>query len=151
MAADCVIEAVKEFSRPSGVIVYPATPCGVSSAGTLLAAYVAAYRTDTDSPFGGVIAVNRELDVATAQEMAKLFLELIVAPSFSADAKAILTAKKNLRLLEVPGLAENGHYGGLQLKSVVGGLVVQDRDILEPDTSTWRVVSKVQPTENRQY
>ncbi|MEA3200651.1 MAG: phosphoribosylaminoimidazolecarboxamide formyltransferase / cyclohydrolase [Thermoplasmata archaeon] len=144
--ADCVIECVKEFARPSCVIVKHATPCGIASADTPLAAYEAAYATDTYSPFGGVIALNREVDEATATEMGKLFLELIVAPSFSQAALRVLTAKKNLRLLEVPGLAEHGHYGGLQIKSVVGGLVVQDRDILEPDTSTWKVVSKAQPT-----
>jgi phosphoribosylaminoimidazolecarboxamide formyltransferase/IMP cyclohydrolase len=145
--ADCVIEAVKEFSRPSCVIVKHATPCGIASAETLLAAYTAAYECDTYSPFGGVIACNRVVDKATAEAMAKLFLELIVAPGFDADALRLLTAKKNLRLLEVPGLDRKGHYGGLQIKSVVGGLVVQDRDILEPDTSKWKVVSKVQPTD----
>jgi phosphoribosylaminoimidazolecarboxamide formyltransferase/IMP cyclohydrolase len=145
--ADCVIECVKEFSRPTSVIVKHATPCGIASADSLLDAYGAAYACDTYSPFGGVIAVNRELDARTAEEMGKLFLELIVAPSFSDGAKAVLTAKKNLRLLEVPGLDQRGHFGGLQIKSVVGGLVIQDRDILEPDTSKWRVVSKVQPTE----
>lgn len=145
--ADCVIECVKEFSRPSCVIVKHATPCGIASADTLLDAYKAAYECDTYSPFGGVIGLNRDVDGRTAEEMGKLFLELIVAPSFSEDAKRALTAKKNLRLLEVPGLAEHGRYGGLQIKSVVGGLVIQDRDILEPDTSQWKVVSRVQPTE----
>jgi phosphoribosylaminoimidazolecarboxamide formyltransferase / IMP cyclohydrolase len=145
--ADCVIEAVKEFARPSCVIVKHATPCGIASADTPLDAYLAAYACDTYSPYGGVIALNREVDGATAAEMAKLFLELILAPAFSPEALAILQAKKNLRLLEVPGLDRKGHFGGLQIKSVVGGLVIQDRDILEPDTGAWKIVSRAQPTE----
>jgi phosphoribosylaminoimidazolecarboxamide formyltransferase/IMP cyclohydrolase len=144
--ADCVIECVKEFSRPSCVIVKHATPCGIASKDDLLTAYQTAYESDTYSPYGGVIGVNRRVDKATAEAMGKLFLELICAPAFDEEALAVLTGKKNLRLLQVPGLGESGHYGGLQLKSVVGGLVVQDRDILEPDVSKWRVVSKAQPT-----
>jgi len=145
--ADTAIEAVKEFARPSCVIIKHATPSGIASADSPLGAYQAAYACDTYSPFGGVIALNREVDRATAEEMGKLFLELIIAPSFGAEALAVLQAKKNLRLLEVPGLATHGHYGGLMIKSVVGGLVVQDRDILEPDVAKWKVVSRVQPTE----
>jgi phosphoribosylaminoimidazolecarboxamide formyltransferase/IMP cyclohydrolase len=145
--ADTAIECVKEFTRPSCVIIKHATPSGIASGDTPLAAYQAAYACDTYSPFGGVIALNREVDRASAEEMGKLFLELIIAPGFSAEALAALQAKKNLRLLAVPGLAGQGHYGGLQIKSVVGGLVIQDRDILEPDVAKWKVVSKVQPTE----
>ena len=145
--ADTAIEAVKEFARPSCVIVKHATPCGVASADGALEAYRGAYECDTYSPFGGVIALNRAVDQATAEEMGKLFLEVIAAPGFDEGALRVLTGKKNLRLLEVPGLDRHGKYGGLQLKSVVGGLVIQDRDIKDPDVSQWKVVSKVQPTE----
>ena len=145
--ADTAIEAVKEFDRPSCVIIKHATPSGIASGERLLDAYLAAFACDTYSPFGGVIALNRVVDAATAEEMAKLFLEVIAAPGFDEGARAVLTAKKNLRLLEVPGLEARTHFGGLQLKSVVGGLVIQDRDIKEPDVSTWKVVSKAQPTE----
>ncbi|MFA5861752.1 MAG: bifunctional phosphoribosylaminoimidazolecarboxamide formyltransferase/IMP cyclohydrolase [Candidatus Thermoplasmatota archaeon] len=144
--ADTAIEAVKEFEKPACVIIKHATPSGVACADTLLAAYTAAYECDTYSPFGGVIALNRIVDKDTAEAMAKLFLELVIAPGFDEHALPVLSAKKNLRLLKVPGLDQRGHYGGLQMKSVVGGLVIQDRDILEPDVSKWRVVSKVRPT-----
>ena len=147
--ADAAIEAVKEYARPSCVIVKHATPSGIASADAVLDAYLAAYECDTYSPFGGVIALNRAVDKPTAEAMSKLFLELIVAPAFDDDAREVLVAKKNLRLLEVPGLDTIGHYGGLQMKSVVGGLVVQDRDILQVDQSTWKVVSKKQPTEQQ--
>ena len=144
--ADTAIEAVKEFERPACVIIKHATPSGIACGDTLHAAYLGAYECDTYSPFGGVIALNREVDQATAEEMSKLFLELVCAPAFSAEALATLTQKKNLRLLQVPGLDRRQHFGGLMLKSVVGGMVIQDRDIKEPDASTWKVVSKVQPT-----
>src|SRR5207248_2830909 len=83
-----------EFARPSCVIVKHATPCGIASADTPLAAYTAAYEGDTYSPYGGVIAFNRAVDEATADAMAKLFLELIVAPGFEAAALDVLKAKK---------------------------------------------------------
>ena len=145
--ADTAIEAVKEFGRPSCVIIKHATPSGIASGDAALEAYRGAFACDTYSPFGGVIALNRVVDRATAEEMGKLFLEVIAAPGFDEGAREVLTAKKNLRLLEVPGLDRRTHFGGLQVKSVVGGLVIQDRDIKEPDVSTWRVVSRVQPTE----
>ena len=144
--ADTAIEAVKEFERPACVIIKHATPSGIACGDGPLQAYLGAYECDTYSPFGGVIALNREVDKATAEEMGKLFLELVIAPSFAQDALGVLTQKKNLRLLEVPGLDNRQHFGGLQVKSVVGGMVIQDRDIKEPDVSTWKVVSKAQPT-----
>ena len=145
--ADAAIEAVKEFERPSCVIIKHATPSGIASAETILDAYLGAYECDTYSPFGGVIALNRQVDEPTAEAMAKLFLEVIAAPSFDERAREVLRAKKSLRLLEVPGLGDTRQYGGLQFKSVVGGLVVQDRDIMQVDPATWKVVSKKQPTE----
>ncbi|HEX2022505.1 MAG TPA: bifunctional phosphoribosylaminoimidazolecarboxamide formyltransferase/IMP cyclohydrolase [Candidatus Thermoplasmatota archaeon] len=144
---DAAVEAVKEYDRASCVIVKHATPCGIASADGPLDAFARAYDCDTYSPFGGVIALNRRVDGPTAEAMGKLFLEAIAAPGFDERALAVLGAKKSLRLLEVPGLETRGRFGGLQIKSVVGGLVVQDRDILEPDVASWRVVSKAQPSE----
>lgn len=147
--ADTGIEAVKEFERPACVIIKHATPSGIACGATPLEAFTGAYECDTYSPFGGVIAFNRAVDGPAAEAMSKLFLELVIAPSFDARALEMLTAKKSLRLLEVDGLDTRGHFGGLQIKSVVGGLVIQDRDIKEPDVSTWKVVSKVQPTSDQ--
>lgn len=144
--ADTAIEAVKEFERPACVIIKHATPSGIACGDTPLEAYTHAYECDTYSPFGGVISFNREVDGPTASALGQLFLELVIAPSFSAEALAVLTQKKNLRLLEIRGLDNRASFGGLQIKSVVGGLVIQDRDIKEPDVSTWKVVTKAQPT-----
>jgi phosphoribosylaminoimidazolecarboxamide formyltransferase/IMP cyclohydrolase len=143
---DVAIELVKEFGRPSVAIVKHATPCGVACADSQLQAWRDAYACDTYSPFGGVVGLNRAVDLATAEEMGKLFLEVIAAPGYAPDALAHLEQKRNVRLLEVPGLDARGHYGGLQLRSITGGLLMQERDILEPDTGRWRVVTKVKPT-----
>jgi phosphoribosylaminoimidazolecarboxamide formyltransferase/IMP cyclohydrolase len=144
---DTAIELVKEFGRPSVAIIKHATPCGVASADGILDAWKDAYACDTYSPFGGVVGLNRPVDLPTAEELGRLFLEVVCAPGFAADALAHLEQKKNVRLLEVPGLDHKGHFGGLQLRSITGGLLVQDRDIKEPELGQWRVVSKAKPGE----
>ena len=144
--ADTGIEAVKEHARPACVIIKHATPSGIACGEDALAAFTGAYECDTYSPFGGVIAFNATVDAPAAEALGKLFLELVCAPAFTPEALALLTQKKSLRLLEVPGLDRRQQFGGLQVKSVVGGLVIQDRDIKEPDVSTWKVVSRAQPT-----
>lgn len=142
---DVAIELVKEFRKPSVGIIKHATPCGVASAGAILDAWRDAYACDTYSPFGGVVGLNRVVDLGTAEEMGKLFLEVVAAPGYAPEALEALKQKKNVRLLEVPGLDAHGHYGGLQVRSITGGLLMQDRDILEPDTGTWRVVTRAKP------
>ncbi|HEV8360250.1 MAG TPA: bifunctional phosphoribosylaminoimidazolecarboxamide formyltransferase/IMP cyclohydrolase, partial [Candidatus Thermoplasmatota archaeon] len=143
---DVAIELLKEFAKPTAAIVKHATPCGVACAPSLLQAWEEAYACDTYSPFGGVVGLNRAVDLATAEDLGKLFLEVVAAPGYAQDARAHLEQKKNIRLLEVPGLDAKGHFGGLQVRSITGGLLMEDRDILEPDISTWRVVTKVKPT-----
>jgi phosphoribosylaminoimidazolecarboxamide formyltransferase / IMP cyclohydrolase len=143
---DVAIELVKEFERPSVGIIKHATPCGIASAGTIQQAWADAYACDTYSPFGGIVGMNRECDLATAEELGKLFLEVVAAPSFAPDALAHLQQKKNVRLLQVPGLDASGHWGGLGVRSITGGLLVEERDILAPDTRQWKVVTKVKPT-----
>ncbi|MDD5503401.1 MAG: bifunctional phosphoribosylaminoimidazolecarboxamide formyltransferase/IMP cyclohydrolase [Candidatus Thermoplasmatota archaeon] len=145
--ADCAIECVKEFERPSCVIVKHATPCGIASAENVFDAYKMAYETDTYSPFGGIICVNRTLDKATALELERLFLELVIAPSFEPAAKEILEKKKNLRLLEVPGLEKKVARGSKSVRSVTGGVLVQDRDVVDVKTNGWKTVTKRAPTE----
>ncbi|MGQ0534643.1 MAG: bifunctional phosphoribosylaminoimidazolecarboxamide formyltransferase/IMP cyclohydrolase [Methanobacteriota archaeon] len=144
--ADTAIEAAKDFARPSVAIVKHATPTGIASADTVHEAYRLAFDTDTYSPFGGVVGLNRPVDLATAKEMADLFLEVVAAPGYETDALDLLSQKKNVRLLEVPGLERRGAWGGLQVRSVVGGLVIQDRDIKEPDVRLWKPVTKREPT-----
>ncbi|MFA5944140.1 MAG: bifunctional phosphoribosylaminoimidazolecarboxamide formyltransferase/IMP cyclohydrolase [Candidatus Thermoplasmatota archaeon] len=145
--ADVALEAVKEFpERPACVIVKHATPCGIAVADTLLKAYQDALACDPYSPFGGIVAVNRKLDLATAQALGDLFLEIVIAPSFAADALEHLKKKKNLRVLEVPGLDAAYQRSGTQIRSVTGGLLVQDRDLKSYDPKEWKTVTKVAPT-----
>ncbi len=143
--ADCAIECIKEFERTSCVIVKHATPCGIASADTVVDAFKRAYDTDTYSPFGGIVCVNRTLDKATALGLEKIFLELVIAPSFEVAAKETLERKKNLRLLEVPGLDAKAKRGGKSVRSVVGGLLVQDRDVVDVKPDGWKTATKRAP------
>ena len=146
--ADVALEAVKEFpERPACVIVKHATPCGIATADSVLKAYQDALACDPYSPFGGIVAVNRPLDLATAQALGDLFLEIVIAPAFDADALEHLKRKKNLRLLEVPGLDKPYQRSGTQIRSVTGGLLVQDRDLKAYDPKEWKTVTKKAPTQ----
>ena len=132
-----------EFPRPAAVIIKHNNPCGAAEQETLLNAYLKALASDPVSAFGGVLAFNRVVDAATAEEVAKLFVECIAAPGFDEKAKSIFAAKKNLRLLELPG---NGLEADreLQLKRILGAVLVQQPDlgeISELRTVTKRVAS----------
>ncbi|WP_417604498.1 bifunctional phosphoribosylaminoimidazolecarboxamide formyltransferase/IMP cyclohydrolase [Oceanimonas baumannii] len=143
---DAALECVKEFDEPACVIVKHANPCGVALGGSLLEAYDRAYQTDPTSAFGGIIAFNRELDAATASAIIeRQFVEVIIAPSISAEAKAAVADKKNVRLLECGQW--NNQTQGLDIKRVNGGILVQDRDQGMVDLADLKVVSKRQPTE----
>ena len=144
---DSALECVKEFSEPACVIVKHANPCGVAVAGNILDAYEGAYKTDPTSAFGGIIAFNRELDAATAEAItSRQFVEVIIAPSVSDEAVAIIAAKKNLRLLACGEWADKTTE--FDIKRVNGGLLVQDRDQGMVDLADLKVVSKRQPTES---
>jgi phosphoribosylaminoimidazolecarboxamide formyltransferase / IMP cyclohydrolase len=142
---DAALECVKNFEAPACVIVKHANPCGVAVAADLLQAYELAFATDPESAFGGIIAFNRELDAITAGAIVeRQFVEVIIAPSVSAEAAAVVGAKKNVRLLAC------GQWGAPQpafdYKRVNGGLLVQDRDLGMVTAADLQVVSKVQPT-----
>jgi len=144
---DAALECVKEFSEPACVIVKHANPCGVAVAGNILDAYEGAYKTDPTSAFGGIIAFNRELDAATAEAItSRQFVEVIIAPSVSDEAVAIIAAKKNLRLLACGEWSDKTTE--FDIKRVNGGLLVQDRDQGMVDLADLKVVSKRQPTES---
>jgi len=134
-----------EFQKPAAVIIKHNNPCGTAEQGTLREAYLKALACDPVSAFGGVLAFNREVDAATAEEVAKLFVECIAAPRFDTRAKEILAAKKNLRLLELPvgGLEPERE---LQLKRVFGGMLIQQSDLGELDPATLKVVTQRAPT-----
>ncbi len=133
-----------EFSKPAAVIIKHNNPCGTAEQGTLREAYLKALACDPLSAFGGVLAFNRMVDAATAEEVAKLFVECIAAPGFDEKSKAIFAAKKNLRLLELPpgGLEPERE---LQLKRILGGMLVQQPDLGEVQESELRTVTKRAP------
>ncbi|MFC0990546.1 bifunctional phosphoribosylaminoimidazolecarboxamide formyltransferase/IMP cyclohydrolase [Pasteurella multocida] len=143
---DAALECVKSFDEPACVIVKHANPCGVALGADILAAYNRAYQTDPTSAFGGIIAFNRELDAKTAQTIIdRQFVEVIIAPTVAEEAKALLKAKKNVRVLAC------GEWSGAQqrldVKRVNGGLLVQEADLGMVDLADLKVVSKRQPTE----
>lgn len=143
--SDAAWEAVKSFEQAACVIVKHANPCGVAVAEDTLTAYRLAYATDTTSAFGGIIAFNREVDGATAKQITdNQFMEVIMAPAFTAEALAVLAAKKNVRVLEIPLVQGANRF---ELKRVGGGLLVQTPDIHRISRADLTVVSQRQPTE----
>ncbi|EPM5583372.1 bifunctional phosphoribosylaminoimidazolecarboxamide formyltransferase/IMP cyclohydrolase [Vibrio vulnificus] len=143
---DAALECVKEFNEPACVIVKHANPCGVALGKDILEAYNRAYQTDPTSAFGGIIAFNQELDAETATAIVeRQFVEVIIAPSVSAEAIEVMAAKKNVRLLECGEWTTK--TTGFDVKRVNGGLLVQDRDQGMVSLDDLKVVSKRQPTE----
>ncbi|WP_186579052.1 bifunctional phosphoribosylaminoimidazolecarboxamide formyltransferase/IMP cyclohydrolase [Aquibacillus kalidii] len=124
--ANAALEMVLEFSEPAAVAVKHMNPCGVGIGENISQAYTKAYEADPVSIFGGIVALNREVDEATADQLKDIFLEIVIAPSFSEKALEILTVKPNIRLLETP--MDNAGTNPKKVVSVVGGLLVQDRD-----------------------
>ncbi len=143
------IELVKEFDEPTVVAVKHTNPCGVGSASTIYEAYMRAYESDPVSIFGGIIAANREIDAKTAEEINKIFVEIVVAPSFSDEAFAILSQKKNIRLLKLEGIAEKVPADTLDMKKVCGGLLVQKYNNQLFNEEELKVVTDVKPTKEQ--
>ncbi len=142
--ADAALECVRAFAEPACVIVKHANPCGAALGETLSAAYERAYATDPTSAFGGIIAFNRPLDAATAELIiGRQFVEVIVAPEVTPGAAAVLAAKPGIRVLVV-NMTEPMHTG-FDYRRVSGGLLVQDRDMPEPEV-TLEPVSRRRPT-----
>ncbi|WP_404430585.1 bifunctional phosphoribosylaminoimidazolecarboxamide formyltransferase/IMP cyclohydrolase [Sutcliffiella horikoshii] len=143
--ADAALQIVKEFKDPAVVAVKHMNPCGVGTGATTVEAYRRAYEADPVSIFGGIIAFNTEVDKETAELLHELFLEIVIAPSFSEDALAVLKQKKNIRLL----LVDMNGAGVMQSRmvSVRGGLLVQDEDQAGFEDATITVPTKREPTE----
>jgi len=136
---------IGEFERPTLAILKHTNPCGAASADTLEAAWEKAFATDRQAPYGGIIIVNRTLEAALAKTISEIFTEVIIAPHFSDEALAIFAKKKNLRLMIAK--ASPGADSLLDLRSVIGGLLVQDRNRILGTPENFKVVSKRQPTE----
>jgi len=145
---DAAFELVAEFDpeRTAAVaIIKHANPCGVAEGTSLKTAYEAALLCDPVSAFGGIVALNRTLDAAAAEEIVKIFTEVIIAPDASEEAKAIIAAKKNLRLLVTGGLPDVRERG-VNVRSVAGGLLIQDRDFGVVDDLDLKIVTKREPS-----
>ncbi len=140
--ASAALNCLKEFENPAVVCLKHATPCGVAEADNINDAYIKAYNADPVSVFGSIIALNRELDLKTAEEIKKIFCEIVIAPSFDSEALELLKTKKNLRILEmdVKDLKEE-----LEVKTVSGGFLVQSQDIGIYDKLD--CVTKLKPTD----
>ena len=141
--ADAAWECVKTFERPACVIIKHANPCGVAIADDLATAYRRAFATDPNSAFGGIIAFNRELDAVTAEAVLQQFVEVIIAPHVTPEARSKLAAKTNVRVLEVP--LEPG-TNPLDLKRIGGGVLAQTPDVRNVDAAELTIVTKLPPT-----
>ena len=144
---DAAFELVAEFAGqgPAVAIIKHANPCGVGKGASALEAYKRAYICDTTSAFGGIVALNQELDAATAEEIVKIFTEVVIAPSASEEAKAVFAAKKNLRLLTTGALPDAGK-GVLSFRQVAGGFLVQESDVDSITPADLKVVTKRAPS-----
>jgi len=148
MDSDAAWQMACDFDRPAAVIMKHANPCGAAtSMEDLLSAYKKALATDPLSAFGGIVAFNKPVDKKTAEEVAKTFLEVVIAPGFEPDALEILNSKKNLRVLEIAPSA-GGPSPGYDFRRVAGGLLVQERDRDDMDVRKGQVVTKRTPSED---
>jgi len=142
------LDLLREFDEPTVVAVKHANPCGVGSASSIYDAYMKAYEADPVSIFGGIVVANREIDAATAEEINKIFVEIVVAPSYTQEALEILKRKKNIRILLLEDIASRLPAGLLDAKKVLGGLLMQEIDSqLLPDMSQLKVVTEKSPTQ----
>ncbi len=143
---DAAYECVAEFAEPAVAIIKHANPCGVATGASLRRAYERALACDPVSAFGGVVALNRRLDAESARRIVEIFTEVIIAPDADADAVEIVAQRKNLRLL-LAGALPDAQAPGLTVRSVAGGLLVQDRDFGALDPASLKVVTKRAPTD----
>jgi phosphoribosylaminoimidazolecarboxamide formyltransferase/IMP cyclohydrolase len=139
--ADAALRAAHDFAEPAVAIIKHANPCGIAVGADIAEAHARAHETDPVSAFGGVIAANREVSAAMAAQVAEVFTEVVVAPSYAPAALELLVAKRNLRILVAPPVAATG---GVESRRISGGLLVQTSDRIDApgdDPTTWRLVS----------
>ncbi len=143
--ANAALEIVSEYDGPTAVAVKHMNPCGIGSSKKIADAFAKAYAADSTSIFGGIVTCNREIDRDTAQQLSEIFLEIVIAPSFTADALEILTKKKNIRLLELPMDESVGKTQ--KISTVKGGILLQDSDTKALSLDQLTYPTKRQPTE----
>ena len=147
--ANGALSLLKEFDEPTVVAVKHANPCGVGSAANIYEAYIKAYDADPVSIFGGIVAANREIDEKTAEEINKIFIEIVIAPSYTNEALNILTKKKNIRILKLANITQKFSKDEFDLKKVSGGLLVQECNIELIDMDKIKFVTEKKPTEEQ--
>ncbi|MCX7745674.1 MAG: bifunctional phosphoribosylaminoimidazolecarboxamide formyltransferase/IMP cyclohydrolase [Clostridia bacterium] len=147
--ANGALELLKEYDEPTVVAVKHANPCGVASAATISEAYIKAYEADPVSIFGGIVAANREIDEKTAEEINKIFVEIVIAPSFSEGALKILSQKRNIRLMQLDHISAKLPAGTYDMKKVAGGLLVQNYNNELVDGDEMKVVTEATPTKEQ--
>ncbi len=145
--ADAAWSAIGAFAEPAVAIVKHTIPCGLATRDRLADAFDAALAGDPVSAFGGIVALNRPLDRETAERMAPVFFEVIVAPAFSDEAREVLARKRQLRLLALPAPGPDRRLDLVDVRPIAGGLLVQESDATVDDPATWRVVTHRQPTD----
>lgn len=143
---NAAVDTLREFDDPAVVAVKHANPCGIGVADNILDAYKKAYDADPVSIYGGIVASNREITAELAEEINKIFLEIVIAPGFTPEALEILTKKKNIRLMELPAVCDKASKG-LDLKKVSGGLLVQETDNSLFNEEDLKVVTEKAPTD----
>lgn len=141
------LELLKEFTEPTVVACKHGNPCGVGSADNIFGAWKKAFEADKTSIFGGIVVINREVTLEMAEEMSKIFLEVVVAPSYEAAALELLEQKKNIRLLELPDISVPQDENAYDMKKVNGGLIIQTIDSKLMDESELKVVTDRAPSE----
>jgi phosphoribosylaminoimidazolecarboxamide formyltransferase/IMP cyclohydrolase len=142
---DAAFELVAEFDQPAVAIIKHANPCGVALGENMRETYLKALTCDPQSAYGGIVALNRPLDGPTAEEIAKLFAEVVIAPEADEDARSIFASKKNLRLLVTGGLPDPGEFSMTE-RAIAGGFLLQTRDFGRISEADLKVVTKRQPT-----
>ncbi|WP_283600747.1 bifunctional phosphoribosylaminoimidazolecarboxamide formyltransferase/IMP cyclohydrolase [Ligilactobacillus aviarius] len=143
--ADAALRIIREFDEPTAVGLKHMNPCGIGRGKTIEEAWNRAYEADPVSIFGGIVALNRKVDLATAQKLHQLFLEIIIAPAFDDDAYDVLAKKKNVRLLTLD-FDHRSEQPRLETVSVMGGMLMQEQDDLKEDPTQWKIVTQKKPT-----
>lgn len=145
--SNSAIEIIKDFEEPTAVAVKHGNPCGIASSETISEAFIKAYESDSTSIFGGIVALNRTVDKATAEIINDIFIEIVIAPGYETDALDILCTKKNIRILELPKIEKN-NYHNLTMTRTLGGMLIQDRNTRIFNKEDIKIVTKKKPTYN---
>ncbi|MGB7604141.1 MAG: bifunctional phosphoribosylaminoimidazolecarboxamide formyltransferase/IMP cyclohydrolase, partial [Lutisporaceae bacterium] len=144
--ANGAVQALKEFKEPAAVAAKHSTPCGVGVGEDLFEAYIKAFNADPVSIFGGIVALNRTVDVKTAEEINKIFIDIVIAPSYTEESLEILKRKKNIRIMQLPDI-EYIEQGKLDIKKVNGGILLQEEDQKDFDMQELKFVTEQKPSE----